>query len=128
MACTIARLCIDCLDTGCVNIRPVDRIYEFSGIDCESFPNQLYIDPKECIDCGACEPEGPWRAIFQEDAIPEILEAGIDSNHTIRDCHSAFSVARYERRPFPTPEQVTANERKWSVDEPLTSRPDGSRV
>jgi len=32
---------------------------------------QLYIDPDECIDCGACEPECPVEAIFEEDMLPE---------------------------------------------------------
>ena len=31
----------------------------------------LVIDPEECIDCGACEPECPVEAIFPEDALPE---------------------------------------------------------
>jgi ferredoxin len=30
----------------------------------------LYIDPDECIDCGACEPECPVNAIFPEDSLP----------------------------------------------------------
>ena len=25
------------------------------------FPKQLFINPDECIDCGACEPECPWH-------------------------------------------------------------------
>jgi len=29
------------------------------------------IDPEECIDCGACEPECPVEAIFPEDALPD---------------------------------------------------------
>ena len=32
---------------------------------------QFYIDPDECIDCGACEPECPVTAIFAEDAVPD---------------------------------------------------------
>ena len=31
----------------------------------------LYIDPDECIDCGACEPECPVEAIFAEEDLPE---------------------------------------------------------
>jgi ferredoxin len=31
----------------------------------------LVIDPDECIDCGACEPECPVEAIFPEDALPD---------------------------------------------------------
>ncbi len=42
---------------------PVACIYE--GAD------QLYIHPEECIDCGACEPECPVSAIFEESATPE---------------------------------------------------------
>jgi ferredoxin len=34
----------------------------------------LVIDPEECIDCGACEPECPVEAIFPEDALPEKWE------------------------------------------------------
>jgi ferredoxin len=32
---------------------------------------QLYIDPAECIDCGACVPVCPVSAIFTEDDLPE---------------------------------------------------------
>jgi len=33
--------------------------------------DMLYIDPEECIDCGACEPECPVEAIFEESEVPE---------------------------------------------------------
>ena len=33
--------------------------------------NKLYIDPDECIDCGACEPVCPVEAIFEEAAVPD---------------------------------------------------------
>jgi ferredoxin len=33
--------------------------------------SQLYIDPIECIDCGACVPVCPVSAIFAEDDLPE---------------------------------------------------------
>jgi ferredoxin len=29
-----------------------------------------YIDPETCIDCGACVPECPYEAIFEESAVP----------------------------------------------------------
>jgi ferredoxin len=41
---------------------------------CECFygdDRQLYIDPDDCIDCGACIPECPVGAIFQEADVPE---------------------------------------------------------
>jgi ferredoxin len=31
----------------------------------------LYIHPEECIDCGACVPECPVAAIFEESDVPE---------------------------------------------------------
>jgi ferredoxin len=40
----------------------------------------LVIDPEECIDCGACEPECPVEAIFPEDALPEKWEPFVRIN------------------------------------------------
>ena len=80
MAYIITRLCRDCLDTGCVAVCPVDCIYEYTGSDREAWPNQLYIHPDECIDCGACEPECPVNAIFPEDQLPAEW-----SNYTVID-------------------------------------------
>src|SRR5438046_10569194 len=51
----IAEPCINVKDRSCVDVCPVDCIYE--GED------QLYIHPDECIDCGVCEPECPVAAI-----------------------------------------------------------------
>ena len=59
----IADPCVDLKDRSCVDVCPVDCIHEASRI--------LVIDPEECIDCGACEPECPVEAIFPEDALPE---------------------------------------------------------
>jgi NAD-dependent dihydropyrimidine dehydrogenase PreA subunit len=30
----------------------------------------MFINPGECIDCGACEPECPVEAIFQDTNLP----------------------------------------------------------
>jgi NAD-dependent dihydropyrimidine dehydrogenase PreA subunit len=35
------------------------------------------INPEECIDCGACEPECPVEAIFPEDEVPDDQESYI---------------------------------------------------
>ena len=51
---------------------PVNCIYE--GAD------QLYIHPTECIDCGACEPECPVQAIFEESNTPEKWHEYIEKN------------------------------------------------
>ena len=45
---------------------PVDCIHFEEGKD-----RMLYIDPDECIDCGACEPECPVEAIFTEEDVPD---------------------------------------------------------
>jgi ferredoxin len=31
---------------------------------------QLYVDPDDCIDCGACVPECPVDAIYHETSVP----------------------------------------------------------
>ena len=58
MAYVIAEPCIDVLDIACVSVCPVDCIHYEEGVD-----RKLFIDPNECIDCGACEPECPVDAI-----------------------------------------------------------------
>ena len=40
----------------------------------------LFIDPEECIDCGACEPTCPVSAIFAEDDLPEEQELFLEIN------------------------------------------------
>ena len=61
----IADPCIDIMDTACVEVCPVDCIHYEEGVD-----RKLYIDPEECIDCGACEPACPVTAIFAEEDLP----------------------------------------------------------
>ena len=41
----------------------------------------LYINPDECIDCGACEPECPVEAIYEEDAVPDEWAKYIKMNY-----------------------------------------------
>ena len=66
MAYVIAEPCVDVLDQSCVAVCPVDCIRYEEGVDRKAF-----IDPNDCIDCGACEPECPVNAIFPADALPE---------------------------------------------------------
>lgn len=65
MAFVIAEPCIDELDESCVAVCPVDCIHFERNVD-----RKAYIDPDECIDCGACEPECPVTAIFPGEALP----------------------------------------------------------
>ncbi|MER6528543.1 ferredoxin [Streptomyces sp. NPDC001508] len=63
MTYVIAQPCVDLKDMACVEECPVDCIYEG--------PRKMYINPDECVDCGACEPVCPVEAIFYEDALPD---------------------------------------------------------
>jgi ferredoxin len=75
----IAEPCLDVKDRACVDVCPVDCIYE--GLD------QLYIHPGECIDCGVCAPVCPVFAIFAEPDVPAEWEAYVEKN-------AAYFVAR----------------------------------
>jgi ferredoxin len=63
MTLVVCEPCHDCKYTDCVVVCPVDCFYQDD--------NQLYIDPAECIDCGACIPECPVEAIFHEVDVPD---------------------------------------------------------
>lgn len=85
----IAEPCVSECDTACVDVCPVDCIHGPIEIDNrgeeveeqESLEGlQLYINPEECIDCGACEPECPVEAIFPDDEIPDKWESFIEKN------------------------------------------------
>lgn len=69
MTYVITNPCIDVQDQACVEVCPVDCIHFDEGAD-----RMLYINPDECIDCGACEPACPVSAIFAEDDVPSERE------------------------------------------------------
>jgi NAD-dependent dihydropyrimidine dehydrogenase PreA subunit len=66
MTYVITETCIGQKDRSCVDVCPVDCIHDEGDED-----KILYIDPDECIDCGACEPACPFNAIFAEDDVPD---------------------------------------------------------
>ena len=66
MTYVITTPCIDTMDQSCVDVCPVDCIHFEEGVD-----KILYIDPEECIDCGACEPACPVSAVYAEDDVPD---------------------------------------------------------
>jgi ferredoxin len=115
MAYIITRLCRDCVDTGCVAVCPVDCIYRYTGSDAANWPNQLYIHPDECIDCGACEPECPWQAIFEEEAVPAPFADDTKLNYAMMENTGDFKVAEHEKTQHPSAEQVEENKRKWGL-------------
>ncbi len=66
MTFVVTSNCNGCRFTDCVAVCPVEC---FHGDD-----KMLYIDPDECIDCGACVPECPVEAIFDETELPPNLQ------------------------------------------------------
>ena len=77
----ICEPCIGTKDTACVDACPVDCIHPRSDEPAFESETQLYIDPEECIDCGACVPECPVEAIFPEDEVLEQWKNYIDINY-----------------------------------------------
>jgi NAD-dependent dihydropyrimidine dehydrogenase PreA subunit len=66
----IAEACIGIKDTACVDVCPCDCIHPKKDEEEFSATPQLYIDPHECIDCGACIPICPVSAIFPIEDLP----------------------------------------------------------
>jgi len=86
MTYVITEPCVNTKDKACVDVCPVECIYE-----AEPQPGTLelpmFIHPDECIDCGACEPECPVDAIFPEEEVPERWNAFIQANADLASEH-----------------------------------------
>lgn len=81
MAYVIAEPCVAVCDTACARVCPVECIH--GPLEAEEIARipaaeraarvaglQLYINPDECICCGACVAACPVGAIFEEDDLP----------------------------------------------------------
>lgn len=84
MAYVVTEPCIKCKFTDCVAVCPVDCFYEGE--------NMLVINPDECIDCGACEPECPTTAIFEESELPAKWAVYKDLNALVTGVKTAGDV------------------------------------
>lgn len=117
MTWVITKLCLDCKDTECVEVCPVDCIYELTvAEDDPEFPkNMLYIHPGECIDCAACEPACPWQAIFEDSQVPAIFADDTELNAKVFEKHPPehFTTECTPMKRNPTPEEIDENKRKW---------------
>lgn len=76
MAYVITGSCIDSMDRSCLAVCPVECIHEAARM--------LVIDPDNCIDCGACEPECPVGAIYAEEELPAESRAFAAINTAVR--------------------------------------------
>lgn len=72
MTYVVTENCHMCRFTDCVVVCPVDCFH--------ADDEMVYVDPDECIDCGACVPECPVEAIFPEDEVPEDQKKWIEIN------------------------------------------------
>lgn len=80
MAFVICEPCIGVKDTACAEVCPVECIHPGRHEDGFEEVDQLFINPEECIECGACAAECPVEAIYPEDEVPEEWEAFIEKN------------------------------------------------
>lgn len=62
MTYVIGTACVDVVDKSCIEDCPVDCMYEGD--------RKLYINPDECVDCGACKLLCKVDAIFWEGDLP----------------------------------------------------------
>jgi len=117
MAYVITRLCRDCKDMGCVSACPKECILEHKPANGESdLPNQLFIDPDECIDCNACVTECPWEAIYPDADVPSELEPDVALNAIVRSRRDEFRPPHVEPMPSPDAEAVEKNKRRWRLE------------
>jgi NAD-dependent dihydropyrimidine dehydrogenase PreA subunit len=68
----IGRACVDVMHQACVQECPADCIYE--GI------RAMYINPDECVDCGACRLICDADAIYYETDLPEDQQQHLADN------------------------------------------------
>ena len=90
MAFVVAEPCINCKYTDCVAVCPVECFREGK--------NFLVIDPDICIDCGACVPECPTEAIFDQDELPEKWSHYAELNAELA---GSFRVIDTQKDPLP---------------------------
>ena len=107
MAFVIGSACIDIRDGSCIDVCPVDCIYEGK--------RKNYINPTECIDCGACELACPEVAIFPIKSIRSDPERA-----QFRDDNAEFFTMTLEGRSEPLGDPGGARKiGELGVDTPL---------
>ena len=67
-------------DEKCIEVCPVDCIHPRKDEPNFAEVTQLFIDPVNCIDCGACVPVCEQSAIYAASEVPENLVAFTEKN------------------------------------------------
>jgi NAD-dependent dihydropyrimidine dehydrogenase PreA subunit len=68
----IGRECVDVVEKSCVQECPVDCIYEGA--------RTMYINPDECVECGACKMTCAVGAIYWDEDLPDDQRQHLDDN------------------------------------------------
>jgi NAD-dependent dihydropyrimidine dehydrogenase PreA subunit len=107
MTYVIGSACVDVVDKSCVQDCPVDCIYEGD--------RAMYINPDECVDCGACAFICRMDAIYFETDLPD------DQQQFLAD-NAAFFTEKLPGRdgPLGSPSGAAALGRV-GVDTPLVA-------
>lgn len=98
MTYVVAEPCVGKKDRSCVEVCPVDCFYDYKNKEMnekvgrepenEGDTGLLVIHPDECIHCGACEPECPVEAIFEDDDVPEKWAEYVELNAEVCENYS----------------------------------------
>ena len=71
-ACIKDALCVDSCPTDCIHPKKDEAPFDAA--------TQMYIDPKECIDCGACVSVCTSNSIFPVEELPDDKKDYADKN------------------------------------------------
>ena len=110
--------CIGTKDHSCVDVCPVDCIHPKKDEPEFEQATMLYIQPEECIDCGACVPACPVAAIYDSvDSTPSTQKDLIEANRIYRNgdggaMAAAEAIVQAHRAAQPALMALDPNERQ----------------
>ena len=90
MTYVVTKMCLGTKDRSCVEVCPVDCFYNIKkkkyndkfGVTLSAGVEEgmLMIHPDQCINCGACEPECPTEAIYEDSSVPAEMQEFVEIN------------------------------------------------